>query len=149
MHATEADRLTALAYLQVTLTDEPALSTRSDPQVVDVAGASVAPVSGGVNCIDVTPRSLGPIITLQLERPASLEVRPSSSGAIGVQFRAEGATGRLRPFDVVGGGRYWLNLNVSDIGGDVILPPQGITTLCGLARLDDELAPVPLLGDGG
>ena len=149
VRVTEADRLSALAYLQVTLTDEPVLSTQANPPVVGTAGASVAPVSGDSNCIDATARSLGPIVTLRLSGPASIEVLPSSSGGLGVQLRADEATGRLRAFSVVGGGSYWLNLNLRDTRVDLVLPLQGITTLCGLAPLDEEFVAHEVADDTG
>ena len=70
---------------------------------------------------------------------------PSASGAVGVQFPRRGATGRLRGLQR--GGRQQSprpSINVSDAHVDLVLPPQGITTLCDVTPLDEEfVTPVP------
>jgi hypothetical protein len=141
VEVTRADVLTARAYLQVAITDEPMLSRSGRRPVVEgVEGARVAPSPDGPGCVDVTPRSPAPVVTLDLPAPASIRLLSATGGTLFVGLRNDAADGRERSIAIAGGEPMWLNVGTKNVLVDLFLP-AGITTLCDLAPAAPELLP--------
>ncbi len=131
VEVTQADRLTALTYLQVTLDRDPRFRDAEAPVVESVRGASLVPGSEA-GCVDVVPRSPRARLTLPLTDPASIRVDPAGSGVLEIALRDEEATGRVRELGVGGGVPGWLNVNLTGVSLELGLESTGMTMLCGI-----------------
>jgi hypothetical protein len=141
VRVTEADRLTARAYLQATLTRQRALGRPTGTPVLSgLEGASAVPVPGGNGCIDVTGRAPVPVVTLRWVTPGSISIDSAGGGNLGLRVRDEGSTGRARTFAIAGGEVRYLNVGTDDVLVELMLP-AGLTTLCDVAPLDEEFVP--------
>lgn len=137
VEVTDADRLTALTYLQITLEGEPRPPrARSIPVVESVRGGDLVP---GVDpgCFDVVARSPSVRLVLRLQSPAPIRIEPGDDGSIAFSLRQGGANGRTREHTVAGGIPGWLDVNVSGVSLELTLKSMGLSTLC---RIEVESA---------
>lgn len=123
--------LAAQASLNISVTNEPVLPI-GEAAVLGYARA--AQVSEVLACITVQPLESVPQIVLSFPVEASVELRPSSAGALEVFLRDQEAdiTVGARTFDLEGGRAYFLNVGVSEVEPIVTLPAAGTTEICGL-----------------
>lgn len=130
VEVTEADRLTALTYVQITLERDAIFPDEEPlPAVGSVRGATIEPAPDA-GCVDVVPRSPQVRLQMRLGGPASIRIEPGTSGAITMTLRDGQASGRTRRLTVGGGIPGWLNVNVTDLSLDLTLESTGLTTLC-------------------
>lgn len=136
LDATAADVLTARAWLQLRITDEPVDELiGAEPTIDVVKGAEIASADGE-QCARVVPRSDHPVIELHFDRPGTVSLRSERSGTIDARFRdpTADAVGRARSFAVPGDVVQHVVVSHPDLVLELELVPDGATKLCGVRR---------------
>ena len=129
----EEDRLTARVYLQVSLGPDPAVAeTTARPAFVRAVGAEVR--TGPPECVQLAPASDAPSALLRFELPGNVSIEATRQGRLTVTLeRTGGALGRARAFAMQGGIAQVMSVAADDVVVRLELPPDGTTTVCGLA----------------
>ncbi|MFN2556708.1 MAG: hypothetical protein ABR592_07515 [Nitriliruptorales bacterium] len=136
--ATRADELSAMTYLQTTVTTEPQLPLRASgalgeagPTVLVAAGVHLVAVGSG--CVRADPVAPPAQLLLGVPAPASLSVA-AGEGNIALFLRDDdGTTAGVSRDALLGSTPVYVNLNLTAKTVIVGLPQFGPTTLCGLA----------------
>lgn len=140
--ATREDRLTARAYLQLSLTEEPALDAVAPARLVEAFGVQVVS-DADPGCVRITTVDRTPQLLLRFVEPGSVGLVPERSGEIALAFKGRGADsteGRRRTFAVQAGIERFLNVTAERVD-TVFVPTPGTTTMCGIAGGDGVGSP--------
>ncbi len=132
---TRSDLLTAREYVQL-VTGTTGLFGEG---IVTVAGATNARISpSSTGCVIVTAAAGHPSVTLAIPQAASFRLTTAVDWNITAQLEAGGAKGRPRLLAAPGGQEIAVSVARGDLGLRLGLPPNGATTICGLAAGSGE-----------
>jgi hypothetical protein len=135
---TAEDVLTARTYLQLDIA-EPVPGVVHGPigvaTLVGTKGATATQDPKRSDCIDVTPTSDTPAISLRFDRAGTATMRSQHSGSVVARLEdpAHSATGRERAFPIIGDELQQIALSHGGLVLHLGVPALGTTSLCGLA----------------
>jgi hypothetical protein len=133
VEVSEADVLTARAYLQLDLAERRNLRVREPlPRLGSIDGVEALPTADPA-CVRLEPTSSRPAAVVDFAVPGSIGVTSDLGGRLLASVRDQsGGEGRPRPFTLREGQRRVLNVTAAGFSVQLVVPAQGATRLCGL-----------------
>jgi hypothetical protein len=146
VEVTEADLLTARAYLQLDLERRRSVRPREPlPRLVRADGVAAA-TTADPTCVRLEPVSSDPVVVVEFPVVGSIGVTSARGGSLRASVRdPDGQTGRARPFELPDGERRVLNVTAAGFAVRLRVPADGVTDLCGL----QQPLPLPAQSDPG